>query len=79
MEAYRKSVDADRRTTAQPPTERYRSPELRPWAEEESARFAELHAAAVAASEARATAMADAGIASNWDTERDIRAAVRGE
>lgn len=77
LEAYRKQVDADRRTTGTPATERHRSPELRPWTAEEDARFAELHRAAVKASEDRRQAMQDAGIPSTWDTERDIRAAVR--
>ncbi|MFI0900491.1 hypothetical protein [Streptomyces sp. NPDC020983] len=79
LEAYRKGVDADRRKTAVPPTERHRSPELRPWTDEESARFAELHAAVVQAANARRDAMQDAGIPSTWDTERDIRAAARGD
>lgn len=79
VEDYRKAVDADRRSTAEPPTERYRSPVLRPWTVEESARYRELHAAAVAASEARAAAMLDEGIVSTFDTEKDIRAAARGE
>jgi|SRR5690242_2185444 len=78
VEAYRREVDADRRTTAQPPGERHGLPVLRPWTAKEDARFAELHAAAVRASEQRAEAMQAAGVASTWDTERAIRAAARG-
>lgn len=77
LEAYRKKVDADRRATGTPPTERHRSPELRPWSDEENAEFERLHIAAVEAATIRRQAMQDAGVASTWDTERDMRAAVR--
>ncbi|MFI0718432.1 hypothetical protein [Streptomyces sp. NPDC021224] len=77
LEAYRKRVDADRRKTAVPPTERHRSPELRPWTAEESAEFERLHIAAVEAATIRRQAMQDAGIPSTWDMERDMRAAAR--
>ncbi|NUP46142.1 MAG: hypothetical protein HOW97_02330 [Catenulispora sp.] len=77
LAAFRKAVDADRRKTAQPPGERHGLPVLRPWTDAEDARYAELHAAVVAASEARADAMRAAGIESTWDTERAIRAAAR--
>lgn len=77
LEAYRKAVDADRRTTAQPATERHRSPVMRPWTKEEQAEHARLHAAAVQAAADRRAVMAEAGVASTWDTERAIRAAVR--
>jgi hypothetical protein len=79
LEAYRKAVDADRRKTAQPATEGHRSPALRPWTEAEDARYAELHAAAVAAAEHRAAVMREHGVTSTWDTERAVRAAARGE
>lgn len=79
VEEFRKAVDADRRATAQPAGERHERPVLRPWSAEEDARFAELHAAAVRAAEARAEAMQAAGIASSYDAEVAIRAAVRGE
>lgn len=79
VEAYRREVDADRRATAQPPGERHGLPVLRPWTDDENARYAVLHAAAVRAAEARAEAMQAEGVASTWDTERAIRAAARGE
>lgn len=79
VEAHRKAVDADRRRTAQPATERHPSPVLRPWTEAEDARYAELHAAAVRAAEHRAAVMAEHGVTSTWDTERAMRATARGE
>lgn len=77
LEAYRKQVDADRRTTAQPATERHRSPVMRPWTAEENAEYARLHAAVVQAAADRRAAMAAEGVTSSWDSERDIRAAAR--
>jgi hypothetical protein len=79
VETYRKAVDANRRKTAQPPGERHGMPILRPWTAEESAEYDRLHAAAVAAAEARAEALRGAGIASSYAVEAGIRAAVRGE
>jgi hypothetical protein len=77
LEAYRKGVDTDRRATAEPPAERHGLPTLRPWTDDENREYDRLHTTALRASEARAEAMQAKGIASTWDTERAMRAAVR--
>lgn len=77
LEAFRKQVDADRQATAQPATERHRSPVLRPWTAEEDAEYARLHQAVVEAAGARREGMQREGVASTWDAEREIRAAAR--
>jgi hypothetical protein len=47
------------------------------WTAEEETRYAELHAAAVAAAEARRAAMAGEKIASTYASEKAIRVAAR--
>jgi hypothetical protein len=79
LETYHKQVDADRRAAAVPATERHRSPELRPWTPEENSEYERLHMAAVEAATVRRQTMQDAGVTSTWETERQMRAAARGE
>lgn len=78
VEAYRKTVDAQRATD--PKVELKPGVMVtRPWTDEENATFADLQRAAVEAATIRRQAMTDAGIASTWDTERATRAAARGD
>jgi hypothetical protein len=76
LEAYRKEVDADRRATATTADGGGR-PQLRPWSEEESGKFAKRLAAARKASEDRAAAMASAGLTSTYEIETELRKHAR--
>ncbi|MGW5352175.1 hypothetical protein ACWERV_16900 [Streptomyces sp. NPDC004031] len=73
VEKHRKTVDAARRTEAAAAG----AETLRPWTEAEDAEYAQLHQAAVAAAEARAAALIEAGIVSTYDNEVAIRGAAR--
>jgi hypothetical protein len=76
VEGYRKKVDSDRRATAAIPDGGGR-PQLRPWSEEENQGFAERFATAKAAGEARAAAMVEAGLASTYEAEAEMRRHAR--
>jgi hypothetical protein len=76
LQAHRQDVDAKRR--ADPRVETSRGPMLRLWTPEEDAEYDRLHAAVLAAAEARRDAMVTAGIVSTYTTEVEVRAAARG-
>lgn len=78
VEAYRKQVDAQRAKDAKEETPRGEMV-TQPWTDDENRKFIEKWKAAVAAARARREVMAAEGVPSTWDTERAIRAAVRGE
>jgi hypothetical protein len=46
---------------------------LRPWTDEEDKAFAELHAAAAAAGAERVRALEEAGLASTYEVEVEVR------
>lgn len=75
LQAYRESVDEQRR--ADPRVDTGRGPMVRLWTPEEDAEYDKLHTAVLAAAEARAAAMVQAGIVSTYDTERELRTAAR--
>jgi hypothetical protein len=76
LEAYRRGVDEQRQ--ADPRVEHPKfGPILRPWTTAEDAGYDRLHAAVLAAAEARAAAMVAAGIVSTYDSEREVRTAAR--
>jgi hypothetical protein len=78
LQAYRESVNEKRH--ADPRVEHPKfGPILRPWTTNEDAEYDRLHAAVLAAAEARAAAMVAAGIVSTYDTERELRTAARAE
>lgn len=83
VETYRKDVDDARRAHAaaaglqSDPTRRWESPRLRPWTEEEDARFADLQSAAVEAAPALRHGIADAGLAQNYDVMQGRHQAAR--
>jgi hypothetical protein len=79
VEEYRRQVDQRRaeETPDEPGRPAHVARPRRPWTPEEEARYAELHAAAVAASVARRDAMVAAGIVSTYDAEAAMRAAAR--
>lgn len=75
IQAYREGVDAQRR--ADPRVEHPRfGPMLRPWTADEDTKYARLHAAVLAAAEARTAAMVAAGIVSTYEAEVGIRTAA---
>jgi hypothetical protein len=74
LETYRKAVDAARRADAQDTKDALA---LRSWNDQENAEYDRLHAAALAAAEARAIAMTANGIRSGFATEFALREAAR--
>jgi hypothetical protein len=76
LQAYRESVNAARDSSPRVEHPKF-GPVLRPWTTGEDAEYDRLHAAVVAAAEARSDALVAAGIVSTYDTEGEIRAAVR--
>jgi hypothetical protein len=76
LEDYRKRVDEQRRADPRVDTGRGDTM-LRLWTPEEDAEYDRLHAAVLAAAQARAAAMVAAGIVSTYTTEGEMRAAAR--
>jgi hypothetical protein len=78
LEIYRMAVDAARHTEARPTKDGPAATSaLRAWNEQETAEYDRLHAAAVAAAEARATTMTANGRSSDFATEYALREATR--
>ncbi|CAG6392793.1 hypothetical protein NMG29_06725 [Streptomyces cocklensis] len=76
LQAHREQVNERRQ--ADPRVEHPKfGPILRPWTTDEDAEYDRLHAAVLAAAEARAAAMVTAGIVSTYSVEGEMRAAAR--
>lgn len=75
LQAYRLEVDVARgvRTTA----DGVARPAQRPWSEDENEKFAKRLAAVRQAAEARTAAMADAGLTSTYEVEKELRLHAR--